>query len=607
MRVRARATVLAGLTGLLVVVPVATAQAHPLGNFTVNHYNGLVLHVDGVDLLAVVDSAEIPTQQELPSIDTDGDGEASAAELAAHAGGQCVELADAVQLGVEGTVVPWSVRESTLETRPGAAGLPILRLTCTLVAEADLSAATTVSLVDDYRGDRVGWHEITALGDGVRLIDPLVPANSISDELRTYPEELLSSPLAVRSVTLQIKPGDGASDQSAGTTGASQDPFTRLVSAGDRQLQAIIDGDELTPTLGLLSVLLAILLGAGHAFLPGHGKTVMAAYLAGRRGSRRDAFTVGAMVTVTHTASVLVLGLLISVSAAIVGEQALRYLGVASGLLIALVGGLLLRESLRSRRHRAQLSTPVAALAIAGAQVRSTADVQHDHSNAYGAQGAHSHPDSERDPHGRSHSRGADLVPDRARGAVREKGHDHDHVHDDEHAHDQHAHDQHAHDQAHGDADAHSHSHGGGLTGWLSHSHSHVEGSEHGHTHGPYPQSAGPGAEPRAGRGGLIGMGIAGGLVPSPSALVVLLGSAALGRTVFGVLLVLCYGLGMAATLTAVGLLLVRVRGRLDRFDTAGRLGVGTSRVVAALPVITATLVLVVGLGLAVRGLVSPV
>ena len=60
-------------------------------------------------------------------------------------------------------------------------------------------------------------------------------------------------------------------------------------------------------------------------------------------------------------------------------------------------------------------------------------------------------------------------------------------------------------------------------------------------------------------------MGIAGGLVPSPSALIVLLASIGLGRTAFGVVLVLAYGVGMAATLTAVGLLLVRLRGRLDR------------------------------------------
>jgi len=98
-------------------------------------------------------------------------------------------------------------------------------------------------------------------------------------------------------------------------------------------------------------------------------------------------------------------------------------------------------------------------------------------------------------------------------------------------------------------------------------------------------------------------MGIAGGLVPSPSALVVLLGAVNLGRSVFGVLMVLAYGLGMAGTLTAVGLLLVRFRDRLDRYGATNRLGRRAATVVRALPVVTAALVLVVGLALVLRGL----
>jgi nickel/cobalt exporter len=94
-------------------------------------------------------------------------------------------------------------------------------------------------------------------------------------------------------------------------------------------------------------------------------------------------------------------------------------------------------------------------------------------------------------------------------------------------------------------------------------------------------------------------MGIAGGLVPSPSALVVLLAAVSLGRTTFGVILVLAYGLGMAATLTAAGLLLLAVQRRITRTD--GRLSrLGTAWPAAA-PLITATLVVVVGVGLAMR------
>ena len=58
---------------------------------------------------------------------------------------------------------------------PGAAGLPTLRLTCDLRAEADLGAAAVVSFDDTYLPDRVGWREVTADGDGVRLVDSPVP------------------------------------------------------------------------------------------------------------------------------------------------------------------------------------------------------------------------------------------------------------------------------------------------------------------------------------------------------------------------------------------------------------------------------------------------
>ncbi|MGH3311056.1 MAG: nickel transporter, partial [Streptomyces sp.] len=126
------------------------------------------------------------------------------------------------------------------------------------------------------------------------------------------------------------------------------------------------------------------------------------------------------------------------------------------------------------------------------------------------------------------------------------------------------------------------------------HDHSHEHSHPHGHSHPPVRRNT---------RRGLIGVGIAGGLVPSPSALVVLLGALALGRTAFGVLLVLGYGLGMALTLTAAGLLLVRVRdtvtasGRLSRLIDSRSL----SRLTRWGPALTACLVLTVGLGLTAR------
>ena len=91
-------------------------------------------------------------------------------------------------------------------------------------------------------------------------------------------------------------------------------------------------------------------------------------------------------------------------------------------------------------------------------------------------------------------------------------------------------------------------------------------------------------------------MGVAGGLVPSPSALVVLLGAIGLGHTWFGVLLVAAYGLGMAGTLTLAGLLLIRLRNRLPV-----RPGRALARLTRLVPTGSAVLVLCVGLGLAGR------
>ena len=97
-------------------------------------------------------------------------------------------------------------------------------------------------------------------------------------------------------------------------------------------------------------------------------------------------------------------------------------------------------------------------------------------------------------------------------------------------------------------------------------------------------------------------MGMAGGLVPTPSALVVLLGATALGRAWFGVVLVGIYGIGMAATLLAAGMLLVKVQGWLERQYAEAR---WMTLSVRLLPVLTAVLLIVGGLSIAVRGAVS--
>lgn len=522
------------LVGAMVILVLSAggASAHPLGNFTVNYYEGLRLSTTSIDVTAIVDAAELPTYQTVaPAVDRDRNATRSPAEEAAYAGRECGRLAVGLRLTVNDRRVPLTVRGSGIAFLPSSAlrGLYTSRLSCDLSAPADLHRRAAVRFTDSV-DRRYGWHEITAAGTDVHLTDSAVigsgqpvAGTSVSGELRHYPNNLLSSPLDVRSVRFTAVPGAGAA--AAGRYAVSgSNALVRALEPLTGAFYRTAAVPNLTVPVGLLALALAIALGCGHAALPGHGKTVMAAYLVGRRGSLRDAVLVGATVTFTHTAGVLLLGLAISVSAQFVGTDVLRYLGALSGLLIAAVGVGLLRSALRARRaaatHGGQ-SVPVAELVGVGVATRASA-----HLEAVGGAAHH---------HGHDHD-----------------GHDHDHSGPDHH-------------------------HGPG------------------HDHGL-----------QFSRRGLVGMGVAGGLVPSPSALVVLLSAVALGRTLFGVALVVGYGVGMAATLMATGLLLVRLRGRLDRLTSGRRFGMA-ERYVRAVPVLTALLVLIVGLGLAARAVGSPV
>ncbi|GIG88247.1 hypothetical protein Pen02_31830 [Plantactinospora endophytica] len=527
-----------GLAGALAVPP-GPATAHPLGNFSVNQLAAVELRSDRVEVAAEVDLAELPTAQESGTVDRDGDGTASGPERAAHATAGCAGLARDFSATVAGRRLGWTVADSAFEYASGTAGLPTSRLRCRLTADAALGSATTVEIVNRYRIDRVGWRELTAVGYGVEIVDSPLPVRSVSAGLRAYPADLLSSPLDVRSARLRVAPvgGGGAISPGGNSTTVVGDPASGTVTGNpasvaagwtagaERRLRDLVGSRQLTPLVGVLAVLLALVLGAAHAALPGHGKTVMAAYLAGRAGRPRDAVAVGATVTLTHTGGVLVLGLLLTTMAGLVGETVLGWLGVVSGGLIAVVGASMLLD-LRRRR--------------AGTGPRS----------------AHRHVHADGSTHEQQ------SIPDH--GSTQAPGREHAHQHD--------------------NADSHEHGH--------SHDHSHRHGAGHRHHHGPS-------------RLGILGLGVSGGLVPSPSALVILLGAIGLGRTGFGVLLVVGYGVGMAATLTAAGLLVVRLRQRWDQRRRPDR----TARwrrlavLAAAAPIGTAALVLVVGLVLAGRAL----
>ncbi|WSJ84750.1 nickel transporter [Streptomyces sp. NBC_01304] len=513
------------------------AEAHPLGNFTVNHHTGLTLRPDRIDAVIITDHAEIAAAQEQTLVDTDHDGDVTTSERRAHARTACAVLATQLRVAQRGVPVTWKSTDTRFQYLPGEAGLPTSRLTCTLTSPARLTKPAQLNVRTTYDTRRLGWHELTARGLGISLSRSDVPATSPTDELRSYPQDPLATPLDQRTATLHTQPGPSTTPGQASAPAPGTGWFSPLLDRISSTFNSAVGSRELTFSVGLLALLLSLVLGASHALMPGHGKTIMAAYLAGRRGTPRDALTVGATVTITHTAGVLLLGLALPLATTLAGETVLAWLGLASGLLVTGIGVWLL--------HSAVLRRPT-----------------HQHHHHHG----HSHDGPGHTHHGHAHSHHPipatpdTTIPQSRQPASRTR-------------------------QKRSIAV---------LPPALAPS--------------PFPSPRpSPPRQPHRHRAGTIGLGIAGGLVPSPSALVVLLGAVALGRTAFGVLLVIGYGLGMAATLTAAGLLLVRLRDRIKAHTRTTKPRWAGWRTLARLgPLATSTLVLIVGLGLIARSSFGP-
>ena len=644
---RLRRVVFAASAGIvLALIGVAPASAHPLGNFSINHLDQL-----SFERGRIVDTAEIPTAQAADIIDADHNGTVSDAELAAYGVSQCASYLTTLTLTVDSVPVAFSTTSTTFAYRSGQAGLPTTRLECTFAGATDLSAQRSVAFANSFAPNRVGWHEITAVGDGSRIQDSPVPTSSVTKGLTVYPVDLLSSPMNVRDASFTILPGSGASTQaatlkkSASTFSRALGPFSRVVDRVTKTFNDLVGRKQLTLGIGLLAIGLALILGMSHALLPGHGKTVMAAYIAGRQGSVKDAVLVGATVTATHTGGVLILGLALTLSTSLAGESVLAYLGVISGLMIAVLGASLLRgahkrrqsgDSVWSHGHshgghshthggRSHSHDSPTAARVAG---------PHSHSEAVDDHyGAHSHAGSSHSHGGAVHSHGLAKVLERSRrdaqpaapvalpvfafaGTTTEPQNLVADAKNSELAgagwnalaeaermadvgavgsHLGHAGDVHIRRDlligAQTDADRLD----------YEESFENVDDGNGDHEHADHSF----GETKIFTRKGLIGMGIAGGLVPSPSALVVLLSAIALGRTIFGIVLVVGYGVGMAGTLTLAGVLLVRVRDRYQgrAGEAPGRIRALAQRWTRWAPYLTAGLVFVVGLGLALRSL----
>ncbi|MDG4866193.1 nickel transporter, partial [Streptomyces sp. T-3] len=153
----------------LVVLPVQRAAAHPLGNFTVSRYDGLVASPGRLRVDHVEDLAEIPARQARPAIDRTGMG--------SWARQRCADAAGGMRITVDGRATTVRLDTSRALTRPGQAGLTTLRVECRLSAALPEGRGSAVRM--DAGDDGPGWREITARGDRMTLAGSDVPEKSV--------------------------------------------------------------------------------------------------------------------------------------------------------------------------------------------------------------------------------------------------------------------------------------------------------------------------------------------------------------------------------------------------------------------------------------------
>ncbi|HSE25316.1 MAG TPA: hypothetical protein VLB68_26880 [Pyrinomonadaceae bacterium] len=435
----------------VVLIVTLSAQAHPLGNFTINHFTKINVGDDKIKLRYVIDMAEIPSFQEFQRITRTGTTRPTQSQLDQYAADASQQYANDLSIIIDGSKVPLQVLGTNATLVDAAGGLQTLRLESEFAAvfESQRSPVHQLQFTDNNLADRLGWRELVVSADvGISVFDSTAYGNGISDELRKYPDDMLTAPLNERDMTLSFS-STSVQPRARGLTLRDGRPVN--TTKRDRLIE-LIAVPTLTPGVALTSLLVAFLLGGLHALSPGHGKTIVGAYLVGSRGTAKHAAFLGLTVTITHTLGVFALGVAtLLASEYIVPGRLFPILSLISGALVVVIGANLLL-----RRFRAAYSDG------------------------------------------------------------------HQHGHELSHAHDQSDHTQ-----------PHSH---GGLT----------------HSHLP-PGANGDAVTWRS----LLALGISGGILPCPSALVVLLAAISLHRVGYGLLLVVAFSAGLASSLTIVGLAFV--------------------------------------------------
>ena len=520
-----------------------------MGNFSINHYSKIKVGQSAIDVLYLIDMAEIPTYQEIRQAGFTP--KADDPNVAQYLNRQEEVLKAGLSLQTDGQTVQLEAISHQVVFADGAGGLPTMKMGFLFRGEVKAgSGVHNLSYADNNFQGRAGWKEIVVLGDGSSILENSASAVDRSRELTTYSSDVLNSPpqqlsALVRYETQAVEPERSPSSPKAGA--GKQTPLLAkpadvpavptparsakaIGSAGVKErrphsrdsahseapssVAALRPGThqqntprsrftDLISTQGELSfwvllsaALIAAGLGALHALEPGHGKTIVAAYLVGSRGTARHAVLLGIVVTASHTAGVYLLGAVtLYASRYIVPEQLYPWLGAISGLSVAGLGIFIFLRHLT------------------------------------GETGEHSHAPGER----------------------------------------------------------HSH--------WFLSLFQ--PGGKEQAGEPECRQTSRKGTEGALSLRELCMLGITGGIVPCPAALVVLLSAFSLHRIRFGLFLITAFSLGLAAVLVAVGLAMVYTRHLLSLRAR------GNGKLVRYLPLLSSAFMVVLGAGITISAMGS--
>jgi nickel/cobalt exporter len=313
------------------------AHAHPLGNFTINHLAKVRPDSRGVTIRYVVDMAEIPTfavmrERSITSSER--------ARLQQWAQDEIGVVKSSLTVFDNGHQLSLSAREPKVSPRPGAGGLPTLYFVDDFRATfPTVGTAHKVAIDDRLYPGRIGWKDIV-----------VAPALEPTNELRSYPNALLGSPRSVIGVVVSLT-ALGKVVALTTSDSAVSAPAGSSSQARSNVLSDMLARGITNPFFVLITLLLAIGLGALHALEPGHGKTLLAVSLVGARATTKQAFILAVALTLAHTAGVLALGVVLIVLAQwIVPENVYPWISLVSGTFVAVLGAMALSRYVKAKR-----------------------------------------------------------------------------------------------------------------------------------------------------------------------------------------------------------------------------------------------------------------